>query len=215
MIIRALFFLLGFAVGIAEGRGDEPPGTRVSGRIVEGRIAAPGGRPIEGARVLFGRAGRGTALVEGATATTDARGRYRADMVRFPWTTATVRVLVLAPGFKARDGKIEAGTTTPKADFELVAEPWKETLVRLQDHSGKPVAGAEITCSIGCVIPANNLAGRSLDSSTQVRARKPAPACLAPSCSDIAIARSGMFNGHSGTSVTEHGTEKVRPAVRR
>ena len=59
--------------------------------------------------------------------------------------------VILAPGYMVRDGKIEAGTQTATVNFELVAERWKETLVRLEDHPGKPVAGAKITCSVGRV----------------------------------------------------------------
>jgi hypothetical protein len=59
------------------------------------------------------------AFVEGATVTSDAQGRYRADLVKFPWPTAATRALVLAPGYKVRDGKVEAGTQTATSDFEL------------------------------------------------------------------------------------------------
>ena len=130
-------------------RTDEPTGTKASGRVVEGKIVAAGSKPVEGARVLFGQHGRGMEFVEGATATTDAQGRYHADLVKFPWSTGTIRALVLAPGYKAPDRKIEAGTGTATANFELVAEPWQETQVRMEDSSGRPVAGVEITCSRG------------------------------------------------------------------
>ena len=151
MTNRALFFLLMFAVGIADAQIVEPAGTNAGGRVIEGRIVAADGKPIPGAKVLFGEDSRGMALVEGATATTDAQGRYRADLVKYPWSTATIRTLVLAPGFKARDGKTEPGSVAATADFELVAESWKETLVRMEDSAGRPVAGAEIKCLVGMV----------------------------------------------------------------
>ncbi len=149
---RALLCLLGCAAAFAEVQGDEPTATDARGRIVEGKVVAAGQKPVEGARVLFGEHEVGMALVEGETATTDAQGRYRADLVKFPWSKGTVRALVLAPGYKAADGKIEAGTGPATADFELAAEPWIETRIRMADRSGRPVAGAVITCSVGRVI---------------------------------------------------------------
>ena len=47
------------------------------------------------------------------------------------------------------DRKIEPGAAT--AEFELAAGTWKETLVRLEDESGKPVAGVVVNCSLGAV----------------------------------------------------------------
>jgi len=149
VIKRALFVLLGFAVGIAEAQTDEPKGSKGSGRVVEGQIVAAGSKPVEGAKVLFGELREGLRFVEEATATTDAQGRYRADLVKLPWSTDAIRALVLAPGYKVSDRKIEPGTGKATANFELVAEPWHETQVRLEDSSGRPVAGVEINCSVG------------------------------------------------------------------
>ena len=148
MIKRALFVLLGFAVGIAEAQTDEPNGSKARGRVVEGQIVAAGSKPVEGAKVLFCQDG----FVDGATSTTDAQVRYRADLVKLPWSTEAIRALVLAPGFKPADRKIEPGTGTATVNFELVAEPWHEIQVRLEDSSGRPVAGEEISCSVGDLI---------------------------------------------------------------
>ena len=98
--------------------------------------------------MLFGQPELGVNFVEDATATTDARGCYKADLGKYPWSTGAVRALVLAPGFKVGDRKVEAGVRAATADFELEAQPWKETQVRLEDQSGKPVAGVEIICSV-------------------------------------------------------------------
>ena len=151
---RALIFLFGFAVAIAEAQTDEPTVTRAIGRVVEGKIVTAGSKPLEGAKVLFGQDRHGTAFVDGAAVTTDAQGRYRADLVKLPWSTGAIRAFVLAPGYKAGDRKIEPGANTATADFELVAEPWRETQIRLEDSSGGPVAGLEINCSLGRLIVA-------------------------------------------------------------
>ena len=57
--------------------------------------------------------------------------------------------LVLAQGFEIGDRKVEPGGTT--ADFKLAAQPWKETVIRLEDEAGKPVAGVEVIASLGGV----------------------------------------------------------------
>jgi thiol-disulfide isomerase/thioredoxin len=152
VINSAPLLLLGLAVGIAEARGDEPSNTGASGRVVEGKVIAAEGKPVEGAMVLFCQADRGMAFIEGATALTDSHGRYRADLSRFPWSTGPIRALVLAPGYKAGDRNIGVGPRTATADFDVVAEPWKETRIRMEDSSGRPVVGQEITCSVGEVI---------------------------------------------------------------
>ena len=144
MVKRTLLVLLGFTVGISEGQTDETKGPKASGRVVEGTIIAVGGEPVEGARVLFGEVG----FAQGATATTDARGRYRADLVNLPRSINALEALALAPGFKALDRKIEPGTGTATVNFELIAEPWHETEVRLEDIAGRPVAGEEIRCLV-------------------------------------------------------------------
>jgi hypothetical protein len=77
--------LLFLIVGIAGVRGEEPKSTKAGGRVVEGMIATAERRPVEGASILFCQADRGLTFAEGAMATTDAQGRYRADLTKFPW----------------------------------------------------------------------------------------------------------------------------------
>jgi hypothetical protein len=57
-------------------------------------------------------------------------------------------------------------------DFKLAAQPWKETQVRLEDGSGRPVAGVEATCSLGRVMGAHdNLACRAYHTATDPHRR--------------------------------------------
>jgi thiol-disulfide isomerase/thioredoxin len=147
---QAIWILAGF-VGIAGVQGDEPATTTANGRVVEGIVVAAG-KPVADARVFFAEAERGFRFVEDATATTDAEGRYRADLARIPWATGSMLQLVLAPGFQVIKRKIEAGRGATTADFELIAQPWKETQIRLEDSSGRPVEGVEVTCSVGAVV---------------------------------------------------------------
>lgn len=149
---RTLLFVLAFAVAVAEARGDEPKGTKAGGRVVEGKIVSVGNKPVEGATVLFSKIQNTLALVEGVTATTDAQGRFRTDLVNFPWSTGTIQAVVLSPGYKAVERKFEAGTGIATANFEMSAERWKETQIRMEDSSGRPVAGESIICSVGGVI---------------------------------------------------------------
>ena len=39
---RAMFFVLGFAVAVADSRGDEPTGTKAGGRLSRERSLRPG-----------------------------------------------------------------------------------------------------------------------------------------------------------------------------
>lgn len=151
MTSRRALTLLFLIVGIAGLRGEEPKSTEADGRVVEGMIATAERRPIQGASVLFGQADGGFAFAEGAMATTDAQGRYRADLTKFPWSTGAMRALVLAPGFEAAERTVAAGARASTADFEIKARPWKETRIRLEDGSGRPVADVEVTCSVGSV----------------------------------------------------------------
>lgn len=144
MTIRSAIFLVGFAVAITVAKGDEPAKSAVAGRVIQGTVVTAGGKPLEGARVLIGEFGSGMSFVDDAAAATDARGEYRLSLGQFPWAKGALRVLVLAQGFEIGDRKLEPGIAT--ADFQLAAQPWKETLVRLEDESGKPVAGVEVGC---------------------------------------------------------------------
>jgi thiol-disulfide isomerase/thioredoxin len=149
VMTRTALILVLFLASSAQVQGDEPASAKAEGRVVEGTVVTTGRKPVEGAKVLFVQPEMGLWFVEGATATTDAKGQYRADLIKFPWSTKKVRALVLAPDFKACDRIIEPGLKSAKADFELLAAPWKEIQVRLEDTSGKPVAGVEVTCSLG------------------------------------------------------------------
>jgi len=144
-----LFFLWALAVGNVGSQGEQQAPADANGRVVQGKIVAAGGAPVTDAKVLFGQSDLGTALVEGARAATDAQGAYRADLGAFAWSTGRIRAVVLAPGYKAADKKLEPGKATTTADFELVAEPWKQTQVRLENASGKPVADEAIICALG------------------------------------------------------------------
>jgi thiol-disulfide isomerase/thioredoxin len=146
---RTALILVIFLANSTQVQGDEPASAKAEGRVVEGTVVTAGRKPVEGAKVLFGQPELGLWFIEGATATTDAQGQYRADLIKFPWSTKKLRALVLAPGFKAIDRIIEPGPKSTKANFELLAAPWKEIQVRLEDTSGKPVAGVELTCSLG------------------------------------------------------------------
>jgi thiol-disulfide isomerase/thioredoxin len=149
MTSRTALILMGLVVGTAGTRGDEPTRAKADGRVVEGVVVAAGREPVEGARVFFGQPEQGLSFVEAATATTDARGRYRVDLSKFPWSTGTMRAWLLAPGFQVGDRTVGAGTGATTADFELEAQPWKETRLRLEDAAGRPVEGVEVTCIVG------------------------------------------------------------------
>ena len=142
-----LLILAGFAIAIADARSDEPAKAAASGRAIEGVVTATGGKPLAGARVLLCEFGRGMVFVDEATATTDAQGRYRVDLSKLEWSAGPIRELVLAQGFEIGDRKLAPGESS--ADFTLAEKPWKETLVRLEDESGKPVAGVEVTFKLG------------------------------------------------------------------
>ena len=149
MTSRLALILLLLAVVIEDARGEIPAGAAGSGRILQGTVSASGGKPIAGTRVLISGFGRGMAFVEEAAATTDARGHYRVDLGKFPWAYQPLRALALSDGFEIGDRKVEPGVTT--SDFELSARPWKDTLVRLEDEGGKPVAGVEVQASLAGV----------------------------------------------------------------
>lgn len=151
MTIRKASTLLFLIVGIAGVRGEELKSTEASGRVVEGTIATGERKPVEGARVMFGPAKSVFAFAEGAMAVTDAQGRYQADLTKFPWSTGAMRVLVLAPGFDAAPRTVAASAKASTADFKVKARPWKEMRIRLEDGASRPVAGVDLTCSVGSV----------------------------------------------------------------
>ncbi len=147
MTNRTALTLVGFAVAIMAARGDEPAKAVGPGRVIQGTVVTAAGKPVEGARVLIGEFGSGMSFVNDAAATTDARGQYRVSPGQFSWAKGALRALVLFPGFEIGDRRVEPGVAT--ANFELAAQPWKETLVRLEDESGKAVAGVEVQCLLG------------------------------------------------------------------
>lgn len=146
MISISICLMIGW---IAAGAEAERPG--VAARIVEGRVAGVDGKPVEGASILFGPAGVGFRFVEGAGATTDAQGRYRADLSGFAWSKDAVRTMALAPGFDAVDRVVATGDGAAMSDFALEPRPWKQTRLRLEDTSGRPVAGVELTINLSGV----------------------------------------------------------------
>jgi len=151
MRAQAALILLGLLCEISSPVPDEPNADKPKGRFVEGTVVAAPRQPVGGAMVLFCRAGAGLAFVKDATATTDARGRYRADLTMVPWSTGALKATVLAPGFAVNEQTITPGTQLVKADFQLKTQPWKETQIRLEDQSHRPVAGVEVNFSVGQV----------------------------------------------------------------
>ena len=148
MTSRIALIVLLLAVMIDDARGDEPAGAAASGRIIEGTVSAGGGKPIAGARVLIAEFGRGMAFVEEAAATTDAHGRYRVDLGKFPWAGRPLRS---CPFGRFRDRRPEGRARRATQTSNCPPRPWKDTLVRLEDERGKPVAGVEVQASLAGV----------------------------------------------------------------
>ena len=145
--------MLGFAVAVADARGDEPTGTKAGGRVVEGKIVAAGNKPIEGATVLFGKTQDTMALVEGVTATTDGQGLYRADLGKFPWSTGTDSGCSSChPATKPPSGKFRQAREQQRPISRWPRSDGRRPRSGMEDSSGRPVAGESITCSVGGVI---------------------------------------------------------------
>jgi thiol-disulfide isomerase/thioredoxin len=134
--------------GVAGVRGEEPKDAKNVGRVVEGLILTDARKPVEGASIFLCQADIGPDFRETAKATTDANGRYRADLAGFPWSAEAMEVVVLSPGLDVAQTTIAAGKQPAKVDFELKARQWKEFQVRLQDDSGRPAAGVDVICSV-------------------------------------------------------------------
>jgi hypothetical protein len=62
-----------------------------------------------------------------------------------------IRVMVLAPGFAVAERTVEVGAATARLDVELKPQSWKEIQAQLEDGAGRPVAGVEVSCSVGGV----------------------------------------------------------------
>jgi thiol-disulfide isomerase/thioredoxin len=144
----AAFVLLGFVV-VTGAPADEPKPAKGTGRVFEGIVVTTARKPVHGAKLAFVQDDPRAWPVGVETATTNAQGRYRADLGRFPWSTGPVQVIVLAHGFKAVERKLPAGGGAVTAEFDLEARAWKETHIRLEEPSGKPIADVDITCSMG------------------------------------------------------------------
>lgn len=137
--------LVSVDTGIVRGETASPGGS--AARVVEGRVIDGRGTPIEGAAVVFGPGDPPRLLfTEEAMARTNAQGHYRVDLTKFPWGALKLRYLALAPGFGRAIGTVEAGKGV--SDIELTTAPWKTTQFRMMDSDGRPVSGAEMTCSV-------------------------------------------------------------------
>src|SRR4051794_33583687 len=68
--------LLSLGVSVADAGASVPPESQPRSRVVEGSVSTIDRKPITEARIFFGQPGVGFVFVEGATATTDALGRY-------------------------------------------------------------------------------------------------------------------------------------------
>jgi thiol-disulfide isomerase/thioredoxin len=134
------------AFGIAQG--DEPPTTTSVGPVIEGRVVDHRQAPIAGALVLL-RPNPSVPFAEGASARTDAEGRYRIDLTKAYPGASRLKSMVLATGFAVAAGTVNAGSGQAKADFTLTAEAWKTTEVVVTDRSGGSGAGVELICSVG------------------------------------------------------------------
>ncbi len=86
-----VFIVLGLIGGVAAARADQGADLQAAGRVITGSVATSGQKPVKGARVLFGRPDQGVLFADGATATTDQHGRYRADLGKLTWSTGAVR----------------------------------------------------------------------------------------------------------------------------
>ncbi|MHC5536989.1 redoxin domain-containing protein [Singulisphaera rosea] len=134
-----------------EVRGDDSTNASNNQRVVEGRISTVGSLPIEGARLFFTPELLGRSFIEGAEAKTDAQGRYRIDLRRFPWSMKPFRAVVLAPGYKVGDRILETVVGRTTTDFELNAQPWRETIFCVETSTNEPLANVVLACSIGGV----------------------------------------------------------------
>jgi thiol-disulfide isomerase/thioredoxin len=135
--------------GIAQG--NEPPTTKSTGRIVEGRVVNDRRAPIAGAMVSLRSGDFAGFFAERETARTDSEGRYRIDLAKTGWGASRLQSMVLAPAFAYTLGTVEAGSGKATAEFALRAEPWKTTEIRLAEPSGRPGAGVDLTCVAGAV----------------------------------------------------------------
>ena len=120
-----------------------------TGPGIAGMVLDAKGKPVEGARILFGQADNGFQFEEGATATADANGHYCVDLAGFPWSSGAMKAIALVPGFEAAERTLPANAAEKTLDFDLKPKPWKEMKIRLEDVSGRQVGGVEVVCKVG------------------------------------------------------------------
>ncbi len=115
------------------------------GAILEGRVLAPGGRPLPGARVSLvqSEAAMGVTRFGTAPARADGDGRYRLDGV----APGTRLFRAEGEGFREKVRELEVRAGENALDFEL--EGGAEITGRVVDDDGTPVAAAEVTLHEG------------------------------------------------------------------
>ncbi|HEX5720596.1 MAG TPA: carboxypeptidase-like regulatory domain-containing protein [Thermoanaerobaculia bacterium] len=112
------------------------------GAVLEGRVLAPGGRPIPGARVSLVETGS-IGTMRAGWARTDGDGRYRLDAV--PPGTRLFRAD--SEGFRERVRELEVRAGENGLDFEL--EGGAEVTGRVVDDDGVPVPAAAVVLHEG------------------------------------------------------------------
>ena len=134
-----------------EDRHHMPGGTRVShdlnsvtilkkGLTVTGRVVDAAGRPVRGARALFGPRGLGTPGPPRGT--TDERGEFSLENCEPGPSIITVQAERLAPRIEV----VRVEEKTVPAEIRMT-EPGSILRVKVVDVLGKPIAGAFVSAS--------------------------------------------------------------------
>ena len=122
-------------------------------RVVEGTVVTDQRLPVKGvADLLRPRRPRNVVHRRAPTATSGENGRFRIDLAGFPWAEGKIRASLLTPEFKLADRPVESVKSPATLDFEIVAQPWKQTLLSFVGESGQPVAGVEVAVSVGLAV---------------------------------------------------------------